>query len=110
MSSKPYTEETDTSPEAILAAVNTINSECLEEWVISSKELNTARKVFPIFTYLTRADLPPTTDQILSDPRVKALVGLIERASKMVDPCYPDKHKTWQEEAIVALARLKEAS
>lgn len=40
MSSKPYTKETDTSPEAILAAVKTINSECFGDYPLSSKELN----------------------------------------------------------------------
>jgi hypothetical protein len=52
-----------------------------------------------------RADLPLTTDQLLADPRVKALVEALERIA-----C---RHVTsaplwWQEEARTALAKLKE--
>jgi hypothetical protein len=58
MSSKPFTGMTDTSPEAILAAVKTINSKYFGDYSLSSEEidavavlvaaaleLNTARKV-----------------------------------------------------------------
>lgn len=53
-------------------------------------------------------DLPPTPAQIMADPRVLALVELVNRASAIIDPCYPEKHHTWQKDARALLNQLKE--
>jgi hypothetical protein len=53
-----------------------------------------------------RADLPLTTDQLMADPRVKALVEAAERAS-----IWQDRYKwaaPWADDLHFALAQLKE--
>lgn len=34
------------------------------------------------------------------------LVKLLERAQELIDPCYPDSHKAWQEDTRAVLAKF----
>jgi hypothetical protein len=57
----------------------------------------------------TRADIPPTTKQIMADPRVKALVEAARRASHATEDNGCGKFYTAEAIALqAALAQLKE--
>jgi hypothetical protein len=54
-----------------------------------------------------RADLPPTTDQLLADPRVKALVDAVRHEREMVCQDF-DMQLAASQAVDTALAQLKE--